>query len=77
MEAFFYFIDNTDREVSLTIQHKDETDPNVCCIIADFSPKDNRESVGVEFSVDSVEQLDDMISALQFIRNRGFKKNIN
>lgn len=74
METSFNFIDNTEREVSIVFQHNGETDPNACRIIAVFSPSGDREPEVVEFSVTSIEQLDDMISALQFIRFKAQKK---
>lgn len=70
MEICLHFPDNTDREVSVTFQHDDASDQNVCRIIADYKPtSEDLEGCDVEFSVDTIEQLDDIISALQYIRH--------
>lgn len=72
MEISFNFIDDTDREISLAIQHNDDDiDTDICSIMAEYKPSnEDLEGVGVVFSISTTDQLDDLISALQFIRTK-------
>lgn len=75
METSFNFIDYTDREVSLAIQHNDDIDTDICSIMAEYKPSnEDLEGVGVVFSISTVDQLDDLITALEFIRDQAKRK---